>query len=413
MELDNFYKNKHSSTTQDPFKTLLSSTSISLLANDTQNDHDNQFNYLNSIHFTFENVLLSIFLLTLTFSTIIGNTIVILAITMDYHLRSPTHFLMGSLALADLLLGITVLPFSSLQLFFDQWFFSETICDIFLAADVLWCTASIYLVLCISIDRYIGVTHPLRYHQIMTRRRVCLIIISVWILSLCISLAPELGLKPTRISGVDIKFCEVNANLVYAIFSVSFSFWIPLIVILIVYYRIFKVANEQMKFLQTGVKTSRIKESDNQNVTLRVHIGPTKSLPNTTTNDPNDNKRLISSTTATVSAHITPACSCTDLVNAENDNKDQCSNNNNNNHNCSKKKHHFLNIKLLSKKKGTKCRKCSGILPQSQNVRLNKFKREKKAAKTLSIVVGCFVLCWAPFFTILPIGINSFFKTFN
>jgi len=57
--------------------------------------------------FSFQNILLVIFLIALGILTILGNVLVLLAILTDFHLRSPSHYLMGSLAMTDLLLGIT------------------------------------------------------------------------------------------------------------------------------------------------------------------------------------------------------------------------------------------------------------------------------------------------------------------
>lgn len=94
---------------------------------------DNSTSSLNSIDFTFGRIFLVIFLIALEFLTIFGNLLVLLSIFVDFHLRTPSHFLMGSLAIADLMLGLLVLPFSSLQLYFDRWLFNDLFCEIWIS----------------------------------------------------------------------------------------------------------------------------------------------------------------------------------------------------------------------------------------------------------------------------------------
>lgn len=101
---------------------------------DTSKNNNTEFMSSSSdpFEFTFKNAFLILFLVTLGVVIILGNTIVLLAIFVDFRLRQPTHYLMGSLALADLLLGTLVLPFSSTQLYFDKWFYGGTFCEIWL-----------------------------------------------------------------------------------------------------------------------------------------------------------------------------------------------------------------------------------------------------------------------------------------
>lgn len=82
-----------------------------------------------------------------------GNVLVILAVFTTPKLRTVTNLFIASLAVADLLLGMAVLPFSVTVEVFQTWLFGELWCSVWLAVDVWMSTSSILNLCIISFDR--------------------------------------------------------------------------------------------------------------------------------------------------------------------------------------------------------------------------------------------------------------------
>ncbi|XP_042553795.1 alpha-1A adrenergic receptor isoform X1 [Dipodomys spectabilis] len=286
-------------------------------------------------------ILLGVVLGGLIIFGVLGNILVILSVACHRHLHSVTHYYIVNLAVADLLLTSTVLPFSAIFEILGYWAFGRVFCNIWAAVDVLCCTASIMGLCIISIDRYIGVSYPLRYPAIVTQRRGVRALLCVWALSLVISIGPLFGWRQP--APDDETICQINEEPGYVLFSALGSFYVPLAIILVMYCRVYVVAKRESRGLKSGLKTEK---SDSEQVTLRIHR---KNAPTAG-----------GSGGAGGAGGGAPSSA--------------------------KNKAHF-------------------------SVRLLKFSREKKAAKTLGIVVGCFVLCWLPFFLVMPIG--SFFPEFK
>lgn len=215
-----------------------------------------------------------IVLFSISLLIVLGNFLILIAVAINPRLRSPTTVFIVNLAVADLLLAVAVLPFSSTWTATDTWLFGPTFCAIWSAIDVLCCTGSILSLCVISIDRYVGVTRPLKYPQVMTRKRCGLLVTGVWALSTLVSIAPIIGWREENPAAPCT--CFVNDEASYAVFSALCSFYLPLVVILAVYSKIYSAAVRQSKFLASGQKTSStVQRKDGvlreESVTLRVH----------------------------------------------------------------------------------------------------------------------------------------------
>ncbi|XP_065564460.1 alpha-1A adrenergic receptor-like isoform X1 [Artemia franciscana] len=324
------------------------------------------------IELNFATISLSIGLGIIVLLTVCGNLLILCAVGRSKNLRSPTHIFIVNLAVADLLLGTLVLPFSAVNQVTQKWDFGLIFCDVWAAVDVLCCTASILSLCAISVDRYIGVTRPLNYSVIITHRLAVITCLMVWMLSLIISIGPLVGWKQPN---EDPDVCEVNMEVGYVLFSVAGSFYLPMLIILALYWKIYKAAVKQTKHLKSGILLS-------SDIELRVHRGRSLHQLKEQTTDQTGGFLQVPErrqSNSSITSNLSPLPEHRRKFTRES---------------FSTKLPRTLSISPAKRFNPIAAGLASKVV---------KFKREKKAAKTLGIVVGAFLFCWFPFFFILPL----------
>ncbi|CAI4223719.1 unnamed protein product [Auanema sp. JU1783] len=179
--------------------------------------------------------------------TIFANTLVFIVLYKNPRLQTVPNLLVGNLAFSDLCLGLIVLPLSSVYALAGEWIFPDTLCEVFVSADILCSTASIWNLCIVGLDRYWAITTPVAYMNKRNKKTAGIMILTVWATSSLISLAPLLGWKQTAISSnliMDDKTSSRQCTFLdlpsYTIYSATGSFFIPTILMFFVYFKIYQ-----------------------------------------------------------------------------------------------------------------------------------------------------------------------------
>ncbi|XP_044168583.1 melanocortin receptor 3-like [Acropora millepora] len=120
----------------------------------------------------------------LAITALVGNTVVLIALHKETSLHRPSKTLLRNLVASDLCVGFTQLSLVSnwISMLQKQW----QICQFFLQANLVMgiiCGAvSLCTLVAISVDRLLALLLGLRYRQVVTVRRVYVVVIVLWIL---------------------------------------------------------------------------------------------------------------------------------------------------------------------------------------------------------------------------------------
>ncbi|XP_036406484.1 trace amine-associated receptor 13c-like [Megalops cyprinoides] len=200
--------------------------------------------------------------------TVFGNLLVIISICHFKQLHTPTNLLLLSLAVADFLVGVTVMPFQFIGLIESHWCFGTLYCIIFIAATLILTCVSIYNVACIAVDRYFALCNPFLYSTRITVNVASMIISCLWLFSVIYSMV----LLYFNVNITDMTeiiectgSCPVKINDMWAVVDLFLVFIVPCSTIIIMYMKVFAIAKRHANNIRC------VQEQNNAKSTRKMH----------------------------------------------------------------------------------------------------------------------------------------------
>ncbi|XP_036894995.1 olfactory receptor 7A17-like [Sturnira hondurensis] len=153
--------------------------------------------------------------------TVLGNLLIILAVTSDSHLHMPMYLFLSNLSLVDIGFTSTTIPKMLVNIQTQNKAITYTGCITQMYFVSLFGGWDIFLLTVMAYDRYAAICHPLQYMVIMNSQFCGLLLLLSWII--IVSLFYGTGL------GVYLSSASIHSSQSSAVTSVMYTVVTPML----------------------------------------------------------------------------------------------------------------------------------------------------------------------------------------
>ncbi|XP_072039749.1 histamine H3 receptor-like [Amphiura filiformis] len=335
--------------------------------------------------------------------TTVGNTFVMIAYKQDGKIqKTVSNLFILNLSIADFIVGTAILPINTAKVVLGYWPFGKYFCQIWVVVDYTISLVTIFTITLISLDRFWLVTKKTKYSTFQTRRQVKTMIAICWVTTLAFYTPVVLAWEPIKgYSVIDYSSeCELESiyNATFNIIMLFIEFIIPIVTIAtlnaIVYGNIHKRSKGNMvPSVMTKGRTNVMETSSEHGDVMRENNGSIEQMTGLSMTSllsrslPVPIEQEVSSTPMSDDQE----CNCVSDCGSESDHP------RNHKEDSITVNISTISIKVAQQESNANTQKC-GL-----NVNVKKgteFQRHRKAAITLAVIVGMFIVCFLPYYIV-------------
>ncbi|XP_078673249.1 muscarinic acetylcholine receptor M2-like [Branchiostoma floridae x Branchiostoma belcheri] len=190
------------------------------------------------------NYALLVVLVLISIATVVGNVMVLVALVRERMLRTVYNYFILNLALADLSVGLVIMPLSATYVAFGNWPFGSAMCVLWVLMDFGCRQVSIFTLLLIAGDRYCSIRWPTTYVARRTAQRTIPVVVLTWAVAVTIW-AP--GVASSLASDAEQCMLKPSSNIAFTVTSAMLSYHLPVVSIVALYSRMTVLLIRKMK----------------------------------------------------------------------------------------------------------------------------------------------------------------------